>query len=302
MRSVRHPNILRLIEVLHVKSKEEAFLVLEHAQKGSLGAYLERGHRIPDAAIFSILKQVTGALKYLHSAGYIHQDIKPSNILIDADGRAMLADFGVGHSFASAGMVVGSPAYQAPEALDDSYGSDEEPDALDEPQKEDVWALGVTLYQLLFRALPFLGSTLFEIVNNVRQNPLKIPEGTDPDVAGLLRGMLIVDPMSRLGIDDLLTNPLIHGAADRVRNLPEMPPSVVKEGPIVELQAEVCRDGYSFAEAGRGARRRSSYTGNHGEKAGERARGSEAASGRSSWGIACMPIWMGTTRHNICSI
>jgi serine/threonine-protein kinase 11 len=296
MRLLRHPNILRLIEILHVKPRDEVFLVLEYAQQGSLGSLLEAGHRLPHADIFSIVKQVAGALRYLHSAGYIHQDVKPSNILIDADGRAMLVDFGVGHSFASAGMVVGSPAYQAPEALDDSYGSDEEAEALDEPQKEDVWALGVTLFQMLFNALPFSGSTLFEIVNSMKENPLKIPEGIDPAVAALLKGMFIVDPMSRMGIDDLLKNPLIQGAADRVRRLPEIPAQDVVDRKIVQLQAEICGEGYSFAEVGLVARRRSSYNGAHGEKAGGRVRAPfaplEAIARRSSCRIECLPILM----------
>jgi serine/threonine protein kinase len=290
MRLVGHPNILRLVEVLHVKSNNEVFLVLEYAEKGSVGDFLERGDPISTASIFSILKQIIGALRYLHNAGYIHQDVKPSNILIDASGRAILADFGVGHSFASAGMVVGSPAYQAPEALDDSYASDEEPEPLDEPQKEDVWALGVTLYQLLFKELPFLGSTLFEIVNSIRETPLKIPDGTDPAIATLLRGMLTVDPMSRLGIDDLMCNTLIQDAADRATDLPDVPKASAREGPVLPFHAEVCPDGYSFADVGLAARRRSSYT------AGHRARlaaEEDPGTRRSSYGEEQTARWCG---------
>jgi serine/threonine-protein kinase 11 len=289
MRIISHPNILRLIEILHVKSNDEVYLVLEYAEKGSVGAFLERGIKLSLASIFSILKQIITALKYLHNAGYIHQDIKPFNILVAGDGRAMLADFGVGHSFASAGMVVGSPAYQAPEALDDSYGTGEN---LDEPQKEDVWALGVTLYQLLFGELPFLGATLFEIVNNIRRSPLKIPEKTDPDVEELLRGMLTVDPVRRFGIDDLIRKPLIRDADERARDLPEGPVMQFKEGPILELFGDVCGEDYSFADIGLAARRRGSYA------AGRRAMAikvieEEASNRRSSYGVEQTAHWVG---------
>jgi serine/threonine protein kinase len=200
----------------------------------------------------------------------------------------MLADFGVGHSFASAGMVVGSPAYQAPEALDDSYASDE--DIFDEPQKEDVWALGVTLYQLLFRELPFIGSTLFEIVNDIKARRLKIPDGTAVESEQLVSGMLTVDPISRIGVEELLNNPLIMGAADRALDLPAIPAVEPRVGEVVEMQAEVCGEGWSFAEVGVAARRRSSYTAH---SRGRRLTADEEARRRASWGIECTPISMG---------
>jgi serine/threonine-protein kinase 11 len=289
MHAVVHPNILRLLEVLHVRSRGEVFLVLEYAANGSLGAHLQSGNFLSRPAIFSIVKQVAGALRYLHRSGYVHQDIKPYNILLDADGRAMLADFGVGHSFASAGMVVGSPAYQAPEALDDSYGSDEE--SLDEPQKEDVWSLGVTLYQLLFHELPFQGETLFEIVNDIKERSLEIPEDTDHEVGELLRGMLTVDPVGRIGVEEILASPVIAAAPDLAPDLPVVNPGEPRVGEVVELQADVCGEGYSFADVGLAARRRASYTA---RSRGKRPTAEEEARRRGSWDIACEPIWMGS--------
>jgi serine/threonine-protein kinase 11 len=180
MRIFRHPNILNLIEVLHLPARNEVYLVLEYAENGSLASVIERPFRLPQRSVMSIVKQVAEALQYLHDNGYVHQDIKPSNILLDRNGRALLADFGIGHSFVSSSMVVGTPAYQAPEALDDEYLDRSTTEG--EPQKEDVWALGVTLYQMLFLRLPFVGANIFEVVNAVKHERLKIPEGTDPQL------------------------------------------------------------------------------------------------------------------------
>jgi serine/threonine protein kinase len=243
-----HPNCLKIREVLHVPATDDAYIVLEYADKGSLGSLLDHHHPIPLPAILSIMKQVSSAIQYLHVTGYVHQDIKPCNILINATGRAMLADFGIGHSFDSATMVVGSPAYQAPEALDDDFGEedDTEPSA-EGPQKEDIWALGVTFYQLLFQKLPFPGSNLFEVVNYAKANPLDIPEDTDQAIAELLRAMLTIDPLNRIAIDDFCANPLITSAEDLAVGIPDVPGPVLRTGDIVEVEATVCSEGYSFA-------------------------------------------------------
>jgi serine/threonine-protein kinase 11 len=259
MRSFSHPNILKLIEVLHLPNTDEAYLVLEYAAKGCLGAFLDRRQPISIPSILSILKQLATALKCLHDSGIVHQDIKPWNILMDGEGRAILADFGIGHTFGSASMVVGSPAYQAPEALDDSYCEDDPCESM--PDKEDVWALGVTFYQLLFQDLPFAGETLFEIVNVINQVGLKIPEETDRGLAEILTGMLTVDPRERWGIPELLAHPAIATAADRAKDLPPVPSTRMIDGDPQKFLANVCPRDTSFSDLVHLSVRRSSFGG-----------------------------------------
>jgi serine/threonine-protein kinase 11 len=245
MRLFNHPNILKLHEVLLNEAEREVFLVLEYARNGCLGAYVERGERLSIPCICSIVKQIVGAITHLHERGFVHEDIKPWNLLVDGGGRVLLADFGIGHSFQSAAMVVGSPAFQAPEALDDGAGEEEgEEDA--GPQKEDVWALGVTLYQLLFMQLPFRGENLYEVVEYIRTHELEIPEGTDPRLAQLLRGMLTVDPARRWDVAQIIAHEMIRDATDRADDLPEAPPPETVAGGGVELRAVVCQPGFSF--------------------------------------------------------
>jgi serine/threonine-protein kinase 11 len=258
MHLFQHPNIIRILEVLHVQSTDEAYLVLEYAANGSLGGFIERNQSLPHPAIFSVMRQMLEAIKYLHNAGYVHQDIKPCNILIDSDGIAKLADFGIGHSFDSAAMVVGSPAYQAPEALDDSYGADDD-SGVDCPQKEDIWAMGVTFFQLLFQRLPFVGDNLYEIIRSINEQPLEIPEECDPEVAVLLRRMLDVNPLKRADVDELLAHPIFMNAPARAEGLPGVPPPIFKVGEIIELEAKVCSDGFSFANLPLSVPRRFSY-------------------------------------------
>jgi serine/threonine protein kinase len=249
MRTLSHPNILKVLEVIYVESVSEAFMVMDYAEKGYLSGYISRGIKISISALLSIAKQVLSAMFYLHEKGLVRQNIAPASLLVDSGGRAIMADLGIGHSFQSAGTLVELPAFQAPEALDDwSDGSGD--DGEDCPEREDVWALGVTLYQLLYLRLPFPGETVVEIVANAKAKPLEIPEETDPGIVALLQGMLKVNPKERLGIEELLANPLIKGAKDFADDLPTVVTPEVISGTTVTLEGIVCPVGYSFVTGG----------------------------------------------------
>jgi serine/threonine-protein kinase 11 len=246
MREFDHPNLLKLVEVLHHPAACEVYLILEYADKGCLAEFVRRNQPIPRQSLLSIIKQIASAVRCLHETGHVHQDIKPGNILLDGRGRAILADFGIGHTFKTASTVVGSPAYQAPEVLSDS--DDEDPPE-QVPQLEDVWSLGVTFYQLLFLKLPFVGENLYEVVKDIKGRPLAIPDGTDPEIEGLLRAMLAVNPAERIGVDELCNNPLISAAPDRAPDIPPVPTLRLRDGDFTEIQADVVQMGtVSFAD------------------------------------------------------
>jgi serine/threonine-protein kinase 11 len=220
----------------------DVYLVLDYADCGSLAGFIDRKQELGNPAVFSILRQITEAVKYIHGLGFVHHDIKPSNILLRSDGLAMLGDLGIGHSFGSADMVMGSPAFQAPEALEDRE------DESREPQKEDIWALGITLYQALFRRLPFCGRNLYEVVHDIREHPLVVPEGTDQEIKRLLEGMLCVDPKGRFGVEEVLESPLLKGGG--LVELPEAPPPTEKCGEVLAIDAIVCDEKYPFGGYG----------------------------------------------------
>lgn len=108
-------------------------------------------------------------LDYLHSEKKIvHRDLKPSNILIDSCGQAKIADFGSAESFINSDTMSdtqGTYHFQAPECLDGSGYSG---------CKADIWALGVTLYCLVFNVLPFDSSDNNELFNKIRSQPIEL--------------------------------------------------------------------------------------------------------------------------------
>jgi serine/threonine-protein kinase 11 len=228
MRQLSHPNIIRLLEVLHRKDTHTVYLILEHA-RGSL-----KGQRFTESQAISIFRQVVDALLYLHGKGIVHQDIKPSNLLHFDGGIVKIGDFGIGHSFASADAVIGTPAYQAPEFLSDSAS---------DPTKGDVWSLGVTIYESVFGRVPFEGETVYQIA---RAAWGEIELNGSAELNDLLAKMLCPDPERRISMAEVAEHPFFKGKEEQVLEFQTTPPRMKLSTSLMAVEAEVCDDEYHF--------------------------------------------------------
>jgi sugar phosphate isomerase/epimerase/tRNA A-37 threonylcarbamoyl transferase component Bud32 len=116
-----------------------------------------------------IVHDIAEALHYAHGKGIVHRDVKPGNIMIDADGQAMLMDFGIAHIAESEeqlthdGSLIGTPTYMATEQADRSFG--------DIGPHSDQYALGVVLYELLCGDTPYTGPPNIVIYNLLNEEP-----------------------------------------------------------------------------------------------------------------------------------
>ncbi|HYG81180.1 MAG TPA: serine/threonine-protein kinase, partial [Pyrinomonadaceae bacterium] len=161
--SVAHPNIAHVYEVGEANAQH--YIAMEYIEGVTLREHLRRARLEPLEAV-DITTQVARALAAAHSAGVLHRDIKPDNIMIHRDGYVKVLDFGLAKSIAglksqhhergtasavetAAGIIVGSPAYMSPE-----QARGQEVD-----HRSDLWSLGVTLYELLAQKNPFLSDT-----------------------------------------------------------------------------------------------------------------------------------------------
>ncbi len=144
--NLSHPNLPRVTDHF-VLPNQGQYLVMDYVEGKSLAALLaERGGPLPEAEALKWARQIAAALEYLHgrTPPIIHRDIKPQNIIVTADGRAVLVDFGISKVFdAARGTTTGAravtPGYSPPE----QYGMGKT-DA-----RSDIYALGATLYTLL---------------------------------------------------------------------------------------------------------------------------------------------------------
>jgi len=151
--AVRHPN---LTQIYHADVEDGVpYLVLEFVHGPTLRQLLDAAGPLEVPVAVAIVSDVCAAVGELHARGVIHRDIKPSNVLLDKDGRVFVTDFGLAvrrsHSPGGAGAsseidFAGTPAYMAPEMFDGRVSA-----------RSDVYALGVTAFQLLASELPFTG-------------------------------------------------------------------------------------------------------------------------------------------------
>ena len=239
---LNHPNITRLVEPLWDSKRQRAYLVLEFADCLSLQAHIKKYTVFSDSDLLSLIKQITSALSYLLQHNIVHRDLKPANILLFSDGTAKLSDFGVGHSFQSADTIVGTPAYQAPEIFDDN--EEEETD----PLKEDIWSLGVTLYETIYHKLPYTGQNVYEIVSQINSTTIDFPGVSEP-IRSLLNGMLQINPAHRYSINKIAHDPLVSSAPDKISKdalLHMVPKTVNKSLPTYQINAAVITKDFSF--------------------------------------------------------
>jgi serine/threonine-protein kinase len=130
------------------------YLVMPFLSGGSIQQLLVRTPLPPDEAV-SYVTQVADALGYAHRLGVVHRDVKPANMLLHADGRVLLSDFGLAKTWAGAPYPGHVPAHQ-PDAGTPEYMAPEQVQGLSDA-RSDLYALGVVLYLLLTGQLPFTG-------------------------------------------------------------------------------------------------------------------------------------------------
>jgi serine/threonine-protein kinase len=151
-----HPNIVTVID--RGEDEGRQFIVFEYVEGENLKQLLERTGPMPVQDALLLALQMARALAFAHGRGLIHRDVKPQNVLLNADGQAKMTDFGIARSVdvqgvTITGTVLGTSEYIAPE-----QARGERVDA-----QTDVYSLGVVLYELLVGGVPYEGETFVTV-------------------------------------------------------------------------------------------------------------------------------------------
>src|SRR5205807_10319012 len=145
-----HPHSVRVLD--YGLDSDKPFLVMEFVGGGSLGDRLERQGRLPEAEAVQIISQAGQALQWAHERRLVHRDVKPDNILLDADSKVKLSDLGLvknlddNANLTCALDYLGTPNFMSPEQFKDARKAD---------AQSDLYSLAATLYMTVTGEIPF---------------------------------------------------------------------------------------------------------------------------------------------------
>ncbi|EDW95601.1 calcium/calmodulin-dependent protein kinase kinase 1 isoform X1 [Drosophila yakuba] len=206
LKKLDHPNVVKLVEVLDDPLEDSLYMVFELVKQGEV-LRIPTDNPLSEKRAWSIFRDSLLGLEYLHHQKIIHADIKPGNLLLTEFGHVKIADLGVCNEFLgedatiSNGSTAGTPAFRAPETLipgQNQYCG----------RAADVWALGATLYSLIFGNVPFLADSVPLLYEKIKQDSVKFPE--NHKVTEILKScivqMLEKNATHRITIPQLKTN------------------------------------------------------------------------------------------------
>ncbi len=208
-----HPNI---VPIYTVEERDNlVYFIMAHIAGDNLATRLQDHGAMDPGDVRRILREVADALAYAHKRNVVHRDIKPDNILLDADsGRAMVTDFGIARALTdqgdsrltATGMAIGTPAYMSPEQ---SAGESE----ID--GRSDLYSLGVVGYQMACGELPFIATnTPSMLVKHMSERPTPVDErrvDLPADLARVIMTLLEKDPADRLPNAESVVTALTSG-------------------------------------------------------------------------------------------
>ena len=246
---LNHPAVVTIFDV--VEADGSPWIVMELVEARSLDQVLTEDGPLPPHQAADLGMRVLGALACAHAAGILHRDVKPSNVLLGPDSRAVLTDFGIAtlegdSGLTQAGMVMGTPGFTAPERIRGDLAT----------PASDLWSLGATLYAAVEGRGPFdnRGNSI-AILAAIANEEAPRPRSAGP-LCHVIEALLDRNPQARP--DAAAAGRLLAAAGARISTgeagrqraragapLPAAPPDLAAAGPKTQVPA----DGVSRPEA-----------------------------------------------------
>ncbi|XP_072990576.1 CBL-interacting protein kinase 8-like isoform X1 [Typha latifolia] len=196
MKLVRHPNVVRLHEVL--ASRTKIYIILEFITGGELFDKIVRKGKLSEADSRRYFQQLIDGVDFCHSKGVYHRDLKPENLLLDSQGNLKISDFGLSalpdQGVSLLRTTCGTPNYVAPEVLSHKgYNG----------AIADIWSCGVILYVLLAGYLPFDEVDLTTLYSKIDKAEFSCPSWFSVGAKSLIHRILDPNPECRIRIEEI---------------------------------------------------------------------------------------------------
>lgn len=190
MARLTHPGVVDVYD--YSSDGRTAFLVMEYVDGAPLSRTLAQVGRLTAGRTMALVAQAAEALQAAHTAGIVHRDVKPGNLMVRSDGTLVLTDFGISRSdlagLTGTGTVLGTASYLSPEQAAGQVAT----------AASDIYALGVVAYQCLAGRRPFEGDNPLEIaMKHAREEPGPLPGDIPAGVRGIVARALAKDPAQR---------------------------------------------------------------------------------------------------------
>ncbi|KAF7731754.1 camp-dependent protein kinase catalytic subunit [Apophysomyces ossiformis] len=210
LESVAHPFLVNMWGTF--QDSVNLYMVMDYVPGGELFSVLRRSHRFPDHVAKFYAAEVILAIEYLHSKDMIYRDLKPENLLLDAQGHIKITDFGFAkHVPDVTWTLCGTPDYLAlsnlaPEIIQSkAYG-----------KAVDWWSLGVLIYEMLAGCPPFYDDDHMKLYEKILEGKIRWPQYFDVQAKDLLKRLLARDLTKRYGnlkggSEDIKRHPWFHG-------------------------------------------------------------------------------------------
>jgi len=216
-REVTHRNVIRIFDLGQTKGIK--FITMEFVEGRDLRAMLREKVKIPPDETVQIIAQVCRALEAAHTAGVVHRDLKPQNIMLDAKDRVYVMDFGIAHSLETPGMtqtgaLMGTPEYMSPEQAK----------GMKVDARSDLFALGIIFYEMLTGISPYKADTALATLLKRTQERPQPPAEVDPTIpmaiSAVVMKCLEIDRDQRFSTAREILEDLGHEMPTSVRTIP----------------------------------------------------------------------------------
>lgn len=214
LRTLSHPNVLKCFDVF--TTVNNCYIITEFCGEGDLASLIKLRKKLPEAEANSYIADIVAGFLEIADKNYLHRDLKLANILLSG-GHAKIADFGFAKRNTNPGerekYNVGSPLYMSPEALKRNIYS----------VKNDIWSIGVIIYELLHGETPWECRTEKELMEKMVKVPVRFPSSVrvSEELKDFIKRCLEVDEGKRIGVEGMKSFPLMRKLiADRKNDIP----------------------------------------------------------------------------------